>query len=88
VTAAALLYVPPRYAAAWELWLGAALVVVIWLSTALVQVPQHGRLASGFDGGVVRALVVGNVVRTAAWTVRALLVGVWLMRGLGDRLPS
>lgn len=31
------------------LWLGAALLALIWLSTALVQVPLHARLESGFD---------------------------------------
>jgi len=46
---------------------GGALLGVIWLSTALVQAPLHGRLASGFDAGLHRRLVLSNWVRTAAW---------------------
>ena len=54
------------------------LVVVIWLSTALLQVPQHGRLQRGFEARAQQALVNGNWIRTAAWSLRAILVS-WLM---------
>lgn len=52
-------------------WLGWVLLVSIWLSTALIQVPLHRRLASGFDSGTARRLVVTNWWRTIAWTLRA-----------------
>lgn len=52
---------------------GAALLGVVWLSTALVQVPLHGRLERGFDVHVHRRLVRSNAVRTAAWTGRAVI---------------
>ncbi len=60
------------------LWTGLALVVAIWLSTALLQVPQHARLASGFDPEAARTLVSTNWIRTLAWSARAALA-VWLM---------
>lgn len=56
---------------------GFALIVVIWLSTFLLQVPRHRRLARGFDASVHRALVRSNWIRTVAWTVRGVLLG-WL----------
>lgn len=52
---------------------GAALLGVVWLSTALVQVPLHGRLERGFDAGAHRRLVRSNAVRTSAWTGRAAI---------------
>jgi hypothetical protein len=52
---------------------GAALLGVVWLSTALVQVPLHGRLQRGFDADAHRRLVRSNAVRTAAWTGRAVI---------------
>lgn len=52
---------------------GAALLGVVWLSTALVQVPLHGRLEGGFDVEAHRRLVRSNAVRTAAWTGRAAI---------------
>lgn len=53
-------------------WALAGLVplVVIWVSTAVLQVPCHRKLEQGPDPGVVRRLVRTNWIRTVAWTVR------------------
>ena len=56
---------------------GLALVVLIWLSTALLQAPRHSGLAHGFDGGTVSGLVLYNWIRTIAWTARGLLA-LWM----------
>lgn len=56
------------------MWTGLALVVVIWASTALLQVPAHTRLARGFDADAHRRLVRSNLLRTAAWALRAGIV--------------
>lgn len=61
---------------------GIALVVTIWLSTFLLQVPQHGALTAGFDPVVHQKLVLGNWIRTIAWTLRGALVSVMLWRAL------
>lgn len=53
--------------------LGGLLLVSIWLSTALIQVPLHRQLANGFDRRAARRLVSTNRWRTAAWTVRSAL---------------
>jgi hypothetical protein len=54
--------------------LGLALVIAVWLSTFLVQVPLHNILAAGFDPDTHSRLVAGNWFRTAAWSARALLL--------------
>lgn len=54
-------------------WIGAALLVIIWLSTFAVQVPLHARLGSGFDREVWRKLVLTNWVRTIAWSARGAI---------------
>ena len=54
-------------------WAGAALLALVWLSTALLQVPQHRRLARGFDALAARRLVATNWLRTVAWTARAVV---------------
>ena len=56
---------------------GLALVVAIWLSTALLQVPRHTALGSGFDGRAWRGLVGTNWLRTAAWSARGVVV-LWM----------
>lgn len=75
VTTLALLAVTPG----WPTAAGAVCVGVWGLSTAVVQVPLHGRLArDGFDPAVVRRLVRTNWVRTAAWTAHGLACAVLL----------
>ncbi len=60
--------------------LGAAVVVAIWLSTALVQMPLHRRLArEGHAAEAVATLVRSNWLRTVLWSLRAAL-SVWMLR--------
>lgn len=59
---------------------GAVLVVAIWLSTAVLQVPSHRKLQSGFQTDAWAGLVSTNWIRTAAWTVRSLLAMTLLHR--------
>lgn len=68
----------PEGVAAWAAWLGVGLVAITWLATALLAVPQHGRLSTGFDAAAHRRLVAGNWVRTAAWSARGVLVAAML----------
>ena len=64
----------PRAAA----WSGAALLAVIWLSTALLQVPQHSLLSLGFDHRAYELLVHSNWIRTIGWSLRAALA-LWML---------
>lgn len=73
-TAMALLVWRPASAEMWMLWTGVALLGVIWISTTILQVPQHRRLAAEFCGTTCRTLCRGNWVRTIAWTARAALM--------------
>jgi hypothetical protein len=60
----------------WAVWgVGLALTLVIWASTAFVQVPLHRAFASGFSADAVLRLVRTNWIRTLAWSARGLLVG-------------
>ncbi len=68
----------PAGVPAWIMWAGFALVGVIWLSTFLVQVPQHEILSRGFDAKAHRFLVDSNWIRTVAWTLRSALA-IWLL---------
>lgn len=61
------------YPKAWS-WTGAGLIVLIWLSTAFLQVPQHTVLRSGFDEQAYRRLVRTNWIRTLAWSARSILL--------------
>ena len=71
----------PAALPAWAVVAGAALVGVIWASTAFVQVPLHAALGGAFDGDAHARLVATNWVRTAAWTARGALV-LWMAHRL------
>lgn len=55
-------------------WAGFALVLVVWGSTAALQVPCHHALERGFDPAVHRRLVRSNWLRTVAWSARGVIV--------------
>jgi hypothetical protein len=80
LTAALLLVRRPGIVSPPEAWSGLVLVVLIWVSTAVLQVPLHNTLGSGFDATAHQSLVYGNWLRTVAWSLRSLLVGLWLFR--------
>jgi hypothetical protein len=77
-TALLLAWAPPPGVPAWAAGTGLALVLAIWATTGLVQVPLHARLTEGFDPAVHRRLVRTNWLRTAAWALRAGLA-VWML---------
>ena len=73
-----LLWIRPTGVSQIQALVGATLLAVVWLSTQFVQVPCHNRLSKAFDPAVHRHLVSTNWVRTAAWSLRGLLV-VWMV---------
>jgi hypothetical protein len=60
-----------------SLWIGLGLVGVIWVSTAIIQVPCHEALKQGFDQTMHQRLVGSNWLRTVAWSARGVLV-LWM----------
>jgi len=74
-TAVGLLYRCPASIPSSWLWTGIGLVCIVWLSTAVLQVPRHDALAeNGFSAMHHSALVTTNWVRTGAWTARGILM--------------
>lgn len=59
--------------------IGAALLVIIWLSTFLVQARLHMRLMGGFSESIHKALVRSNWIRTAAWSLRGIIAGIMIL---------
>lgn len=50
------------------------LILVIWLVTFFISVPQHNILVNGFDDTAFKTLLNTNWVRTIGWTLRAVLL--------------
>ncbi len=51
-----------------------ALLALVWISTAVIQVPLHRRLAQCPDPASMTALARTNWLRTIAWTLRSILL--------------
>lgn len=75
VTALALVALEPSALAS----VGVALVVAVWASTALVQVPCHRTLSRGWDAAVHRRLVRTNALRALLWSARACVALLLLL---------
>ncbi|MDF1862555.1 MAG: hypothetical protein P1U87_20225 [Verrucomicrobiales bacterium] len=68
----------------WLAVAGLLLVLLIWATTALLQVPQHEKLSNGKDPEVIAALVAGNWIRVALWAARIPVVSLLLFRSPGS----
>ena len=58
---------------------GLVMLVLIWISTAALQVPAHKGLTQGFAQRAHRRLVATNWVRTILWSLRAILACVLIV---------
>jgi len=69
---------PPSGLPLWMSYAGLALLAVVWLSTACLQVPRHHELEQGFNGKSHQSLVRTNWLRTIAWSLRSVLA-LWML---------
>ena len=82
LSAATLLLFPFFGVDVWVRWLSFGLLVAVWLSTFFLQVPMHSLLNYGYFAAAHKRLVTTNWVRTAGWSLRALLAAVMLWEGI------
>ena len=82
-TAALLISYAPLGFPKWAAYTGLVAVVLIWISTAFIQVPCHTKLAEGFDQDTYIWLVRSNWIRTTLWTARGVLMSYFLIQMLG-----
>lgn len=87
LTAAIIAWSPPPGVSQPVAIAGLAVVIVLWLSTACLQMPLHARLSrDGHSAATVAALVRSNWLRTALWSLRALLA-VWMLVAAARHAP-
>lgn len=55
-------------------WISLALLILIWLSTAALQIPLHRRLALAYNEQHLGQLVRSNWIRTVLWSARSILL--------------
>ena len=62
----------------WNYLVPLLLVLLLWGSTFLMQVPAHNSLAAGKDLSTIRHLIQTNWIRTILWTLKALWLWLFL----------
>ena len=50
------------------------LLVAVWISTFLIQVPVHKKLPGGYNRNSIKILVKYNWIRTVGWSLRTILL--------------
>lgn len=50
---------------------GLIVVLLIWVSTFLLQVPQHAKLVVNFDEKAILKLIHTNWIRTILWSIKS-----------------
>jgi hypothetical protein len=80
LTAVVLLFLFPVGVSRSLFYLSLALILINWLSTFLLQVPQHRVLENGFHIDAWQTLCRTNWVRTLAWTLRLVILLLILTR--------
>lgn len=70
----------PAFLSAPQAIASAVLVVLIWASTGLIQVPLHDRLGRDADRQTIVRLVRSNWLRVALWSSRSILLVTVLWR--------
>jgi uncharacterized membrane protein len=83
-TAVLLIWIRPVAVPDWLVYTALGLLVIVWGSTAFLQVPCHEKLTAGFDASVHSRLVVSNWIRTVSWTARGVLATWMLIQVLGS----
>jgi hypothetical protein len=78
ITAGWLLFSRPTGTSMALVIVGFALAASTWLATAVLAVPRHAELGSGFDARAHRRLVRSSWLRTAAWSAHGVVVAVLL----------
>jgi hypothetical protein len=54
--------------------LPSVLVILVWLSTFLIQVPCHNRLALNYTVKDVQRLISTNWIRTILWSMKLIIL--------------
>jgi hypothetical protein len=54
-------------------------LAVVWASTGFLQIPLHQKLTQGYDIATLDRLVLTNMWRTFAWTLRGLCLAMQLV---------
>lgn len=80
-TALLLVWKTPAGLLSLQVWSNLILIILIWCSTAFLQVHRHYRLTRGFDAKGINFLIKTNWIRTIGWSLRCVIV-LWMVKNL------
>ena len=74
ITLGYLFYLMPDYRSNTLMLFSAFILFSIWLTTFLISVPIHNKLALNYDEAAINKLVQTNWIRTISWTVKSIFL--------------
>jgi uncharacterized membrane protein YfcA len=77
-----LLFYPPEPIVPSALGWSFGLLLLVWLSTALLQVPQHESLSRQYSAFAQQVLVRTNWIRTVAWSLRGVILAAVCLQSM------
>ena len=77
-----LCYQPPEELNSQWLYALTGSLLLIWISTGLIQAPTHSKLRSHLDISLHRRLVTSNWIRTVLWSTRSVFLLILLSNAL------
>lgn len=63
-------------------------LLLIWLATAFLSVPLHGKLSAGYNLETINLLISTNWIRTILWTLRSVLLIYFMYKTFSPLEPS
>ena len=60
--------------------LSSLMLIGVWLSTFLVQVPLHNQLSLSYDKRLVNKLIKTNWIRTVLWCSKCFILSVYYLK--------
>lgn len=54
------------------------IVILIWISTFLIQVPLHNTLSYSKNENILNRLIFSNWIRTILWSIRSVMLVIFL----------
>ena len=62
------------------------LLLLIWMSTFLIQVPLHNRLSLKFDENLINKLISTNSIRTFLWISKLVFLCIYYLHYYNEKI--
>ena len=81
ITGILLIWIKPIGISSVQVWIGLSLIIIIWITTWTIEVPQHKILEAEFNEKTQNILLKANWIRTVIYSLRVVII-IWMLNSL------